>query len=277
MGTDTIDTATSSGLGPTDSGLRCPRCGYNLTGLTLPRCPECGATFDWEEVRRLAADRPTIAFERAGGWRKIPAFFVTWATVLFAPWIFARQIVQHVSWRHGFAFGAICFAGTSLAHAFDMEWEVQVAWLSAALACILVQALCLSLLDPALWRRPGQTLRFWLVAGCYTSAVMPTEAVVYGPPMLAVSDLLELVRGQWPGGSFSLFPFRSLSVESVVYALTMLVWLWGVLFCYHRRLRLPPRRRLPIAAAAVCAGAGLILLYAVVVEQVGVRVYELVK
>ncbi len=26
--------------------LRCERCGYNLTGLTEPRCPECGTPFD---------------------------------------------------------------------------------------------------------------------------------------------------------------------------------------------------------------------------------------
>jgi hypothetical protein len=29
-----------------DSTLHCPRCGYNLTGLSTPRCPECGKVFD---------------------------------------------------------------------------------------------------------------------------------------------------------------------------------------------------------------------------------------
>jgi hypothetical protein len=27
----------------------CPRCGYNLRGLTMPRCPECGLTFSGEQ------------------------------------------------------------------------------------------------------------------------------------------------------------------------------------------------------------------------------------
>lgn len=33
---------------------RCLRCGYNLTGLTTPRCPECGVPFEADVVQRLA-------------------------------------------------------------------------------------------------------------------------------------------------------------------------------------------------------------------------------
>jgi len=33
--------------------LPCPRCRYNLRGLTLPRCPECGFEFRWEDIPRL--------------------------------------------------------------------------------------------------------------------------------------------------------------------------------------------------------------------------------
>ena len=29
----------------------CARCGYNLTGLTEPRCPECGEAFDRSHIR----------------------------------------------------------------------------------------------------------------------------------------------------------------------------------------------------------------------------------
>ena len=32
----------------------CPRCGYNLTGLAEPRCPECGGEFLWAELRNNA-------------------------------------------------------------------------------------------------------------------------------------------------------------------------------------------------------------------------------
>ena len=34
----------------------CPTCGYNLTGLTTNRCPECGYTFLRKEIKKQAAN-----------------------------------------------------------------------------------------------------------------------------------------------------------------------------------------------------------------------------
>jgi len=39
-------------------GVVCPNCGYNLTGLTATRCPECGTQFTIDE---LLASQPTRA------------------------------------------------------------------------------------------------------------------------------------------------------------------------------------------------------------------------
>jgi predicted RNA-binding Zn-ribbon protein involved in translation (DUF1610 family) len=36
---------------------RCAKCGYNLTGLTENRCPECGTAFDLEAMSRCALHR----------------------------------------------------------------------------------------------------------------------------------------------------------------------------------------------------------------------------
>lgn len=36
-----------------DEDVTCPKCEYNLRGLTLPRCPECGFTFEWSDVPRF--------------------------------------------------------------------------------------------------------------------------------------------------------------------------------------------------------------------------------
>lgn len=44
--------------------LYCPRCGYDVTGLPQPRCPECGCRFDPAllEFRRAASYRLWQAF-----------------------------------------------------------------------------------------------------------------------------------------------------------------------------------------------------------------------
>ena len=34
----------------------CPACGYELTGLSEMRCPECGRTFTFEEVHSTAEE-----------------------------------------------------------------------------------------------------------------------------------------------------------------------------------------------------------------------------
>lgn len=248
-----------------DSGLRCPECEYNLTGLTDPRCPECGTTFDWDEVRQAAACPPRIAFERARRWRKIPAFWVTWATVLFAPWIFARQIIQRSSWRHGLAFGAICFAGTALAYFSDLDTDFHATWLCTAIICILAQSLWLSLFDPAVWRAPRATLRFWMLAGCYTSAVMLTE-VVQGPPPLFLEDLWSLVTGEgvngWFGGLFDL------GLPAVVCWSQIGVWLIALCCIYAKRVaRRPASAR--VVALAIVVGLSLLILYAAMVQWVG--------
>jgi hypothetical protein len=41
-----------------DSGLRCPKCEYNLTGVIEDRCPECGRAFDRRELLARLAGAP---------------------------------------------------------------------------------------------------------------------------------------------------------------------------------------------------------------------------
>ena len=85
--TDLAATETSPDLGP-GAGLRCPLCEYDLRGLAEPRCPECGYTFDWAELREAVRLHPYL-FEHhpnqnfasfwqtlLGGWRA-KQFWVT--------------------------------------------------------------------------------------------------------------------------------------------------------------------------------------------------------
>jgi hypothetical protein len=39
--------------GPNHQALVCPNCGYNLTGLSIARCPECGAQYTVDELISL--------------------------------------------------------------------------------------------------------------------------------------------------------------------------------------------------------------------------------
>jgi hypothetical protein len=247
---------------PTDAGLRCPQCDYNLTGLSNPRCPECGQKFNWDQVRRAAANPPRIFFERVHGWRKVPGFFVTWATVLFAPWVFARQWIRRVSAVHAVAFGAVCFGSTSVALLFGCERAFLATWLTTAVIYIVLQAVCLSLLDVSGWRRPFATLRLWLLVGCYTSAVMMTE-FVQGPPHLTLWDLRASTGEMY-----------RLSTESVTYWAQIGVWVIGLVCCYVQRLRRKHASLCLVALAAVFMASSIVALYAATIEYIGVRLCD---
>jgi hypothetical protein len=217
-------------------------------------------------VRRAAQNVPTIAFERARGWRKAPAFFVTWATVLFAPWIFARQIVRRSSAPHAAAFVIVCFA--VVLSGVITNWpdrEMFLAWTATGAVHVILQALLMSMMDPHGWRKPLGTLRFWLLAGCYTSAIVPTE-YANGPLLLEFSNLDDALRDvvtlTWidePRSWLILAQFG--------------LWLWGLAFIYAARLR----RHWPtpiVLLALLFALPALVVLYSVSVEFIGQPLWD---
>jgi len=259
---------------PTDSGLRCPRCEYNLTGLTEARCPECGALFSWEAVRAAAERRPTIAFERARGWRKIPAFFLTWATVLFAPWVFARQIVQRAGVGHALIFGATCFLPVTGRYAVDGGFGADYfAWVSAAAIYIMLQATVLTLLDPTAWRKPFPGFCFWLAVGGYTTAIVATECW-HHPPLLSLPETCQALR-EFLAGRVSVSEILHQIRQHRLSCLLLGLWLPGPACCYVARLR---KRRLPLVVLVpltlLCVTL-LLGLYALCVDPIGTALYGL--
>ncbi len=242
----------------------CPRCDYNLTGLPRPRCPECGFEFEWHEVG-AARPRPTIRFEQASGWDRLPAFFITWITVLVTPWIFAQQIVRQARVRWALVFAAACFAFTPLSFVFEPQPELLdlAGWWIIAAFYLPVQTLVLAAADVAHWKHFRASLRFWLAAGCYTSAVVATE--VFGSPLMTAGDLWRLASGVR-------FPIL---INAEMYALTLTaaigwgqlaLWVIGLGCCYFARLR---RRNWSGLWTSVATGLlllGLILLHSLALE-----------
>lgn len=55
---------------PGERDLRCPRCRYDLRGQTVPRCPECGLTFDDEQWRSgVLREHVPTALDRCDPWQ----------------------------------------------------------------------------------------------------------------------------------------------------------------------------------------------------------------
>jgi len=65
--------------------LLCPRCRYSVFGLSVPRCPECGAEFTWDEVRTLALGADTDLFEHRMLRQPVRSLLRTWYRAAFWP------------------------------------------------------------------------------------------------------------------------------------------------------------------------------------------------
>jgi hypothetical protein len=77
---------------PSDSGLRCPGCEYNLTGLAGNRCPECGRSFNLKALKRALAGqgRPVPGWDD-GRQPPLVAFVLTCLRIWFTPLKFAMR------------------------------------------------------------------------------------------------------------------------------------------------------------------------------------------
>lgn len=239
---------------------RCPNCEYNLTGLTESRCPECGEPFDWEQVIRQAANPVTIAFERSRGVARVCGFVLTWATVLFAPWVFARQICARVSLAAGMVFAAVCCVPVTARSTWDLDLLSYAAWMTTIFLHILAQAALLTILDPNVRREGRRALRFWIAVGGYTTAVVVTECYE-GPPFLDPKGLDELIfaplRGRTPNFGAAL----DYGSNSWLGWFTLLLWLIPVIWCYVMRLKkrgVHVSIRIPMSLLAI---GGLLVLY----------------
>lgn len=250
----------------------CAYCDYDLSGLIKARCPECGRPFDPAERLDAAQHRPTIAWEAARGWRRAAAFFVTSATVLFAPWIFARQIARVASLPLAFVFALLCFVPPSIVSIVENPRDLWflATWLLTAATYIIVQALLFTLVDPARRRAWRRTLKFWLCVGLYTSAVVATEFIC-GPPVIMLDDVVSALTERTPYESLRYF----LDDDRFLWLPQLVLWSAGVACVFHHRCHIASWRRRSAALVGIGVAFAVLLLFVLHVQYVALSIMTL--
>jgi hypothetical protein len=191
----------------------CPRCNYNLTGLSEPRCPECGRTFtaaEWANpallVREPALERP--------GTRWLLGVLATLCAFPLRPRRFLRGLVRGEGIYRVVAFAVVLVPLAVLA-------AIAVCIAAAHLAAVYWQPIRLGPLETWVW---GHAEKYRVVQGVVApvlrcGALIGTSVAVWLPALI-VLDLLYWRRRR---------EFRLLA-KALLYPLA--VWFWAsVLAC----------------------------------------------
>ncbi|NOX58554.1 MAG: hypothetical protein GXP29_06810, partial [Planctomycetes bacterium] len=179
---------TNNGAAPTDEGMACPSCEYNLTGITSDRCPECGHLLQWEEIRReldLTRNRPGTHWERYRGLLKPVGFVITALRVAMLPWRFAQELPSRPAIRPAVGFFAICLLVLTLVMVVTGKASLENAtmWGAGVICHILLQTILFGLILPPEQMKCAYS--FWFVVSAYTSYPLLLEGLST-PPFIAL-------------------------------------------------------------------------------------------
>jgi hypothetical protein len=192
-----------------DAPPRCLRCGYVLTGLTEPRCPECGARFDPADTRTFTFKPPLLRWRLWG-----PGL----ALALVLGVAQAAILIYYGSFGWALVFAVPLAVGTILGYGVRARHFV-----SALLAMIVVPALIFGLitLDQAGlfcgFALTGLFLGPALVgalAGAALRVMLKSSRFSQGPH-LPVLGLVVLGIGPIVGGFFEQAATGPLAIERV--------------------------------------------------------------
>jgi len=226
-------------------GLNCPKCGYNLTGLTSDVCPECGTTFDLELLRNDPEfRRPGTPVYRKRGVALIPRTVQTLLLMLFRPRSFALRF--RVDEPLGPAVVVFLFAlapnlwlllGTPFSG--NWRWRLAHGWESAVVfvAAMGLLVLAVAVVFAASSARSSSRLwtflsrfRFWCDVVMYTTVFLPLW------PFFGAG----IWRLGWRDYT-TVWPFFYLYFRSEAYPATILILWWtliiSVVLWYRNRPR----------------------------------------
>jgi len=205
-----------------DEKIHCLNCGYNLTGLTTERCPECGSSLNWEFRRKINAydQGPGLPWERWPLWSKPAAFFATVFLAVFMPWEFAQRIPirPRVGWA--LLYGLMCLTGifiTCLNPVRDvlklyadygeiglapiLKWDLRSGWfylwsLGAIIYLLLMTFLLGKKVEP--YCSENHSYLWWFCVCCYTSWPLIIEGLISGPVFIVPGFFMIPTTNLWP-------------------------------------------------------------------------------
>ena len=220
--TETSEPIQSRSASIQDSGYRCCDCGYNLTGIRGPACPECGWTIDWARAADEEMLRPGTAAHHARGWRILDQTLLTVGMMLVMPWRFARRLRADERLGPPLAVAVLSFTCLGLPDIAD--WRDLPAAFSYVFGVAAV-ILCQSLAFATLYRRktdrnPRWQARFrmWILVSLYSTCFVGTWRLTGNPPY--VESLTE-TNFYWPLDDYS--STQQLGVTIIYY------WWWAIL------------------------------------------------
>ncbi len=229
-----------------ETGLNCPKCGYNLTGLTRHVCPECGTAFDLELLRTDPELRRTgTPVYGKRGLRLIRSTVATLLLLLFRPKSFALRMrvdeplapavvvfLMSVGLNVRMLFG-LRFGG-------DWRWRLAYEWLSIV---VFISAMVLLVLAFAIvfatgsvrgrsrvWAFPRR-FRFWCIVIMYTMIFLPLW------PLFFAGSYPPVWSSYWAA-----WPFTAPRFYRNPFSATIILLWWIFIICVILWHRNRPRR-----------------------------------
>ena len=176
--------------------LHCPECSYDLTGLTEPRCPECGIAFDRADLlaRQSSVPQPFNPWDRVGS---ISSYFETLRLSLFSP----RRLFRDYPNRHkhelAISYSMICYTLAALAafiYAVSTDVRLVFSGLGIGLAVSVAATACEMVIAVVLgWTtrpRAGEnSYHYWRGITHYMSGYLILSALLIVTFFILVSNL----------------------------------------------------------------------------------------